>query len=638
MHCCLGSAPFRTYQHWPHLLAALFCKIFNVTPSFSVHFLWVSFWILHIPVFYVASRWLRIISTTSFFIALVSPLIASVIITGHELASYAYAGNGLYTQVVASPFFLLFLALTLRTFQDSGWGWRRRVALGVLLSLTFLLHHFYGYMALLALAALSFGAVAQRRVSLLPLFSFMGSVGMIFIFISGYQLLSIFQDAFLAHQNTWYSPERWNGIGWAHTAEFLGSNGFLDFQRFPFFTILTVVGGIEVLRLRKNKSHRIFIWSIFFGFFFLIGRDGLGGVFDVIPGTRLINPERFIIFVHLGAIFLAGFGLKLLWDFGGIFPPGLRRKGAALFFVIVPLGSLYTERIQSISSSRERLESFNPLLNSVSGSLLQSLEQDSSRGYFWSRAGQQETCLGPVPYAIVLSELGIRHLAAFENSHSYGAETPTLFEPNRRSDYELFNITHVLLPVGQAADFLSPRLRVGAAELYRVTTPGWWDVVSIPEVQKVKDEWEFRKRVEDWLRGPQVMNKQYRAFVPEKAARKIPESVPVVSETAEIGGGIESSTDIENGISTAVLSTTSSSAYGLLRTSYHPHWKIECNGKELVPQWIGPAYIGFPLEKGTNHVTASFTRDPLRHFLFWVGLLGLIFFLVTLSYCKLNKK
>src|SRR6185437_15027591 len=110
---------------------------------------------------------------------------------GNTFGSYLFDGNGLFTQALAMPFFVLTLALGFRL--CAGERPASPVMLGVGMALTFAFQRLYGYLAALVLIAVgvpSFAIRGDRRRLLRDALLAMAVFGA----LSAYQLLSIWQD------------------------------------------------------------------------------------------------------------------------------------------------------------------------------------------------------------------------------------------------------------------------------------------------------------------------------------------------------------------------------------------------------------------------------------------------------------
>jgi hypothetical protein len=280
-------------------------------------------------------------------------------------------------------------------------------------------------------------------------------------------------------------------------------------------------------------------------------------------------------------------------------------------------------------------------------------ELRKSPGRLWNPQNVEDTAiqslphLGQVIYDSLLGEMGIPTFTRPSDTVSYGSETSLFFDKTRHADYEIFNISRVLIdPKTPVPSFFTKVADIEDLSLYKVEARGDWDVIRVASVYRTKNEWTWYHAVKAWMKSSAPAERLYASFVPNKAAAFYPGSVPKAAPLSDLHqplGKVVEQSAISDGAARAVMQATDAHQYGLLRTAYHPRWKILRNGLEVSPVWVGPGYLAFPLEVGLNRVEATFRPDLVRRFLFSVSLAmmavcGLAFLLKLLKSYQLLKR
>lgn len=631
----VGSPLFRVYQHLPHLVAGWLAVKLGWNASHAVHFLIVVSWLLQFPAWYLASRWMGLSKFESLLVVWCAPLIQAWVGLGHELRSYLFYGFGLFTQAVAFPFFILFWGASIRLL---GFGAelkkpptsRHFFFMGGALGFIFLVHHYYGYMAILFLAfGLAFALFTNRISFEKRVAKHLSLFFLAFFLVTAYQVLSIIEDLPLQHEVLFYlDPERTLGFGWSKVFHLVLSGSFLDSYRLPVLSLLAL-GGLLFL-VKKDRSRALMLSvPLLIAILFMAGKEGLGVITSYVPGFSFMNHERFVVVAQLTGVFLAAEGAYFLFDFIYRKSRTLKQRWIAVGFAVLPILYLYYDRVEYVRVNRMMLGTQRDADPTLPQSLLVQLREQG--GKMWNPQTTQGSKdykslphLGTIIYDSVLGEAGVPTFTRPTDTASYGSETTLFFEKERRTDYEVFNVKSVLLYHNSPAPFFFAKtMELGEYSLYRVPSRGDWDVIRIPTVSITRNEKTWYMLVSQWLKGSAPGVRSYASFVPLKASRIYPEGVPKVSSEFDLSaplGDVTEQSSIEEGHAHAVLEATDDHQFGLLRTAYHPRWEIRRNGVEVTPVWAGPGYLAFPLMRGTNRVEVQFARDPLRNLLFNVSL------------------
>jgi hypothetical protein len=618
-----GGAPFRTYQNLPHILAAAWCWMTGTSPAVCVHFLMAMGVVFQVPAFYAVVRMLNLSEVTAFAAACLGPIVMSEPFLGNEFQSYVFQGFGLFTQSVALPIFLISIGIMARF---SGWVSHSEpsgVLLGLMLALTFLLHHFLGAMALLICLVFVGSGLAFRWISFQKAFRQLAVAAVLFLILTSYQLLSIFQDAGLMHQSAFYMSRRWNGVGLSSLMEWFFRGKIFDFHRLPVFTGLVCLGIIVAFR-SVSRSAKIFLVVFVLGCFYYAGRTTFGWLVDIVPGVRNVHLERFILLIHIGGTFLAALSVAYLWE------PERWRVGVRII-ISLALGYLTFDGVRYLRENASKIRDQVTANSHLDRSLFGSLSSDLSRGLIW--AGFSRKPDGPLPklenvvYCYIAYQMGFGQISFTTQDQTYASDATYLFDPTRKEHYSLLNVSAVLAPRDfSLPTILSPAYTDGKLISYRAPGQSRWGVIGIPTQEVVADEKEWLQHVNAWMQGENISESEYPAILPTQILRHFPGAAPQLSPSKKgPWGRVES----ENGFG-ATLVAEQPGAYAVFRNSFHPRWRITVNDERVAPQWVGPGFLAFALKPGRNVVQLEFPSDPRRVLAFQLAVVALILGLIAL--------
>ena len=347
----LGVPVFRLYQNLSHLLLARVSWIFGITNlALLLHFT-VGLAVLLQPVFfYWAARELGESRALGLIAALLSLCVsASRDSLGHHFESYVATGSGLIAQAFAIGPLLVCLVKGARL---TGWigeekTRQEKISLGVQcglwFGLTFLLHHFFGYMALLTTLCFAITNNWRQPVKFLAQAAPWVACG-IFLLIVSYQLLSILQDRSMAYHTVIELPEIWVGYGFPGVVKILWTGRFLDDGRLPVLGLMALLG--IAAAARKNGFRRGFGFGSFprNQSFLPVRKNNVGRAGCFAPGSRAGTCSPLFDTVSAGVDFLGGARVHLpRWWLVKLWLPKYASYAVALFFFI-GFGTMISER------------------------------------------------------------------------------------------------------------------------------------------------------------------------------------------------------------------------------------------------------------------------------------------------------
>ncbi|KKR88289.1 MAG: hypothetical protein UU37_C0007G0006 [Candidatus Gottesmanbacteria bacterium GW2011_GWA2_41_12] len=223
---------------------------------------------------------------------------------GIDVVSWLWRGYGLSSQlfsVITAP---LALAFTYRYLSDNKYF--KPALLFTVLSVAG--HLGIGFITLLSFFVFVFidfrpSHIFQRVKRLLFLFS------LTFALLS-YWIIPFFLGSRYHLISFWDPPWKFNSYGYYEVVKQLQNGQIFDFGRsIPILTILVLIGFFALF-----KSKKYFAFSLLFPFWFLLffGRTTWGGLIDLIPGMKDFHLHRFIVGLHLAALFLIPVGIETI--------------------------------------------------------------------------------------------------------------------------------------------------------------------------------------------------------------------------------------------------------------------------------------------------------------------------------------
>lgn len=633
-HCCLGAPIFRSYQYLPHLLAAVLMKLTGRSSAWAVHFLTVVFWLLQFPAVFLACRILRLSLPLAALSTLLVPLISGPGLGALSLENYLMSGIGMFAQICAVPTLYLCAALALSLNGavtqplNPSRQWQS-LSLACLLTLTFLFHHYVGFVGILFYLFSGMIALSLRWLSPRTFLKQSLGIGACVFILTSHQLYSIWQDSSLNFRNTWERPDLWLGHPLRDVIAVVLQGQFLDSQRTQLLSVLTFIGMISLFKRGTPRTIKVFGFFFVLGIYLLLGSRGMGhwAWAHLFP---YIQSDRMIMFSHLSAVFLSGYGLYLVFLETRRRLAGRRYARWTLYSCyILAIAWVHNERLQRISSSAQQILRQASLRETLDPELFNKMGNREQRDRFWVDRYALSARWGAIPALTIFAEEGFPHVAISEHSMSYATEMPNLFDPRRRNDYEVFDIHRVVAGNDMPApDFIELLYENPLLRIFKSPTRGLLDVIRIPSVSTAATPLEFRDSVHAWLRRAEP--RKYASILPSSLLGRWPSMAPEPSPQGEPLGQVSQVTLFKDGNIAADFTSLEEGQYGVFRMSFHPNWQVLVDGKNQPNLFVGPGYLGFPLPKGTSHVEISFPEDPIRMQLFYLGgilFLGLLVYL-----------
>ena len=110
----------------------------------------------------------------------------------------------------------------------------------------------------------------------------------------------------------WDPVWKFNSYGFLDVLRQFFQGELFDWKRFPTITILVAIGAFSAL---LNKKYRTFTFAFLLWILLFFGRATWGGLIDLIPGMKDFHLSRFIVGVHITALFIIPFAFISIYDF-----------------------------------------------------------------------------------------------------------------------------------------------------------------------------------------------------------------------------------------------------------------------------------------------------------------------------------
>jgi hypothetical protein len=599
-----GSPQFLHYQSLPAMITGLA----GLAVGPDVAFRWSLYLLLALsPIsVYLAARVFGAGRPAAAASAAMSPFLVSATGVGYEQHAYVWTGFGVWTQLWASWTLPLAWGFSWRAIRD-GRGYLKAV---VLTALTVALHFETGY---LALSVLTIWPLVAGR----PVAARLRRAAVVF---GGSLLASAWVIVPLVAQRGWAAVNEplqgtglVNGYGARQVMDWLLSGQLLDHGRLPVVTVFAALGfGLAWLAWSSDANGRALLVALAACLLLAFGRTTFGSLVDVIPGSTDLFFRRFMMGAQLVALLLAGRGaawlatgaVRLLEARVRRCPPGLSGAAALLGAVAVlapawlQVGAYDRHNSEEIAAQRHadntegvRLDRLITAVRSAGGRVYAGLPTN------WGA----EFTVGAVPVFKYLESRDVDEVGYTLRTASLMSGPEYYFDEGNPSDYRLFGIRYLILPVGHQPPVRARlAMRSGPFRLWTINGAGYVQAGRIVS-QISAHRTNLAARSAQLLRSGLAARGAYlgvrygaRGGGSERLPPVRPQPLPgtVLSERARLDEGMAAATVRMRRPGVAVLSA-----------SDDPGWTATLNGRRRATRMVAPALVAVDLPAGTDHVT-----------------------------------
>ena len=613
----LGDAQFSHYQSLPHLVTAYISLVFGTdsTERWAGYLLFALF-----PVsVYAGSRLLGWSPWVAASAALVSPLLVSVTGYGYESFSYTWLGNGLWSQEWGM--FLLPLAWGTSWRAINGTGRGKYALAALVVGLTIAMHFLTGYFALLSIGV--FAIVIWR--GLVPR---IGRAALVFggaALVASWVVVPLITDGAYFNLSIFNQGTFWlNSYGAPQALGWLFTGQLFDYGRFPVVSLLVLLGTVVCLcRFRSDARARALLGLMLLSIVLFSGREPFGFILNLLPGNADLYLSRYMMGIQLAGDILAGVGLAwagetalhLAKRWRPRFRPIPVAAGLMAAAVLITLPAWFNRAAYAASDSASIAVQVGN--DQTDGAALDVLINDiNARGGGRTYAGLpgnwgQQYDIGQVPVYAYLADNDVDEFGFTLRTPSLMADNEAYFNQDDPAQYQLYDISYILMPVGMTPPVPATLLASsGRHRLYLVATTGYLEVVDTAGIIEANRS-DMASQMQPFLRSAAFHQGDLATIAFNGGAAATP-TLPVGS-APEFPAGTSTDVLVEaaNGYFAGNV-TANRTAAVVLKATYDPLWQVTVDGRKATPYMVAPGFVAVTVGPGQH--TVVFQYVPYSHY------------------------
>ena len=657
-----GLPEFHHYQVLPHIITGLVATAVGTDHAIAwTNYLGMALWPICI---YLTVRLFGFSRITGGLTAVMAPLISSVTLYGFEYGSYAWRGNGMWSQLWGMWLLPLTLALTYRSITRGN-----RYALAALfLALTLSCHFLTGIMAVLGMGiwVLLVPKEIPRRIGRAALVGIGGLAGAAWLLVpvttdGAYGLSSQYNGG------TYF----FNSHGRGQVFAWLWRGDLLDYAqdgrtRWPLITVLLGVGIVlAVVRFTKDERLRGLLLYFALGFAFFAGKDTVGWLTSRLPGSDQLLLHRFHNMLQISGLLLAGVGASFLaqglwrWVTRSVSSRGdapiadesedapAPRAGARIVehlgrnafvaglvavlvvaFVAISYGQAWNERNTYMKLNGTWVDA-QRIADAGPGADFASLAADaasySGRVYAGSASANSPYKILYAPTYMSLAHVDADAIGFTLRTLSLTGDAEVKFNDQNPQHVDLFNVRTMILPIGvEPAPALEASLvrKQGAWGLWSIPTKGYLEVVDTGPAIVATNKDLGVKTTEFMTTGAGADG-----VYPLIAFAGKPSGAPTRFDGTALS--------TPPGEMTVQYDRPADGAFGgqvemrrpgvvMLKATYDPRWVATVDGQRVPTQMLAPSFVGVPVPAGKHTVQFTYEAYPYSWPLLILGAIVLI--------------
>lgn len=624
----LGYPVWRTYQPLPHLVAAGMLRLTEPFLSHGAAFAAFQYVLLTgLPLTaYFSSRLVGLGSLGGGFASLLilAPSGSS------DFARYGLgygssgipSGSGLYTQLFALHFLMLFLGTLVRSLETG----KRRGTAGVLLAATALSHIIFGYVAVVSAALWAvIGPRGERSRRLVRLMT---------IVVPALLLLAWFMVPLLlaggeVNHSRWEPVYKWDSFGARSVLGALGSGKLLDGNRLPILTLLLAAGALAAaMSFRDPLARRLLalalVWLVLF-----FGRVTWGRLLGLLAVPANFHLHRLQAAFELAAVFLAAWGLERLYR---ALAATSRAAGVAMgACVVAALAFIGAERAHFLgASSRAGNASFRAYEKEradLEGALATARTILAERPGRTS-AGRRATWgdqfkVGDLPVYAFLTLAHVDQVSFLYHAMSLTSDVMELRNETDPAHDAVFGVRALIAPATQTPQpHWRLRGRHGRFAVYECSSEGYFGLVDIGARYTGPLSTMYEPSAA-WLGGAWLRSGVVVALggdTPDLPAVARWQPLPDLAAAflAPRGRILNESKDGETYRAHLELDRP---CYALLKMTWHPDLVATVDGRPTPIFRVTPGFGAVPVPAGRHNVEVRYVPGPLKPLLLALGIL-----------------
>jgi len=638
----LGSPQFLHYQALGAMVTGLAGTVVGPDTAFRWSlYLLVACWPLTI---YLSARIFRFEPWVCATAAVIAALVGSIPQIGYEQDAYLWVGYGLWAQLWGSLLLPFAWATTWRACTNRHFI----LPAALCVALTVSLHYETGYLAIAPVVAFPLLVREGLRRRLLRAALVAGTA----MFIVAWTLLPLMLNArWAAINQALHGTPLENGYGARTVLTWLVTGGIFDSHGPPLITSLVGLGAIVVcFRWRRDHTGRALMFMFLLSLLMCFGRTTFGSLVDIVPASHDIFFRRFMLGVQLSGVYLAGIGTvslcrgalasarilhaRMAYPYGATgaapeLPLGI--QWGAVFCALVLIAVVMTPAFARI----ERLDARNSaaIESQRATGAKQARDLNALISYVESHPGGRVYAGSPNNWGMqftVGSVQVFKYLASVDvNEVGFTLRTASLmsqpefhFDDTNPSDYSLFGVRYLILPVEQASPVPAVRLMIrGQYTLWEIPGNGYINLV-----ETIGTLTENRSNV--GARSIKFLDSDLFALHRDFTVRwsgspgaPLTDPHPRGASPGPPGMVLRQSADPPRGTYAATVDLRRP-AVVVLSASYDPGWTATVNGRVAATQMVAPAVVGVAVPAGSHRVIFTYRGFPYYDVLWLLALFG----------------
>lgn len=553
---------------------------------------------------------------------------------GLEYDGQLWIGRGLFTQLWAEHLSLIAMAGLYRLMR-TGRGYAGTIAALAALALS---HFIWSYM--MAMTGVLLCVLLSTRETWKANLLRLSIVGALAMAIASYMLVpfAMSSGSYLAMFPGIKAAGR-DGSGSLLSAMW---RLVIDDERWPILAALVMLGGVAALFMRTRAARLALVGTLVWLLLYQLRPTEVNWLGRVLRYDGHL-VYRFIGIADVFALMLIGVGGEWIWravvdrrlgrvDEGASPVSAAPRSIGALLAATVLLLAVMAPALRdratffgrdgrAITATRAALNA-DPDLTTVLDTIA---AQPGGRAYLGLASnGGKQWRIGPLLRAYdVLKDRGLPAVAPLFQGLSLNADMVVSFRDRDPAQYDLLDVRYVALPSGAPVDgFMTPLARTPRYTVYRVATTGIATYGAVVERRAAGSQLELLRGVEAWAKGAGPAARQFIRWDFRQP------SAPLVPTGACPGGGRTLSEHADAGIIDLVVECQSASSL-VLKTTYHPNWRVTVDGKRAHTYMVSPVFIGLDLPAGQHTIAARYTMATGKWLLLAMGALVLVVVLLV---------
>jgi hypothetical protein len=609
------------YQHLPHLTVVLLHRLLLKQVDLLTLFNLIRYLLL--VGFPLTVLWSMRRMGFSAVAAAVAAAAATLLSSGHrygfEYDSYIWRGLGMYTQLWAMHLSFVTLACVHRLLQR-GEGY---VAAAVAAAALVLSHLVYAYM--MALTALALALIGMDRSNVRRRVGRLAVTGGLAAVITSYFWLPFVIEVPYLSASTYLERWKYDSFGARQILTWLVNGDLLDHGRLPVLTVLLALGIAGALVSRTPPARlALVLLALWLPLYF--GRATWGRLAGLLPMHEGLLFHRFIGGVHLAAILLVGLGGEWIWR--QMAPLREHWRAAVLAVaVLAVLAPALRERWGFYARNAEWMARTSTALDAdqEAREILSALRRlPRGRVHAGLRANWGKALkVGDLHFYDLLTFNRIAAVSPPYSSLSLNADLIWHFDDRNPAHYELFNVTHLVAPrVFEHPPFLRPVLQADRYVLYEADAWGYARFAGVTGRQPVGSQSNLFAKNRSWFLSAEPAAGRYiRHDYPRRDDRTASLMDAAGSPDASAGcqgrAWIAEERVLPGRIDLRV--DCPEAATLVLKTTFHPNWRVSIDGRRARPFMVSPSYLGVSVPAGPHQVRAEYRSPAYKTLLLLVG-------------------